>query len=319
MGLNKELYKQILDSGLDAGSATAKALLRGGPKAVDELNSLFAKLDMTASMVADDTTKVMYNGGESAIQGFMDGIMAQDEALRLEAEKIANTFTGQFQITMNTADTNIDAMIASIKAQQTTLETTARSLATAFNAAFTSALTTSIAANQTAVTPFVVDAKKLAEINQKIANAEQYKANMQKLGNWAAFAGASAKLDQYYAERKKIQGLATGGYISGSGTNTSDSIPAMLSNGEFVMRAAAVQKFGAGFMSAINSGRVPAFASGGAVGTSRIISGGNNKTVINNKYEINVRTGIGDPAAIGKQVVSAIAAYEKTSGRTIIG
>jgi hypothetical protein len=319
MGLNKELYKQILDSGLDAGSATAKALLKGGPKAVEELNSMFAKLDMTASMVADDTTKVMYDGGETAIQGFMDGIMAQDEALRLEAEKIANTFTGQFQITMNTADTNIDAMIASIKAQQATLETTAKSLATAFNAAFTSALTTSIAANQTAVTPFVVDAKKLAEINQKIANAEQYKANMQKLGKWAEFAGATAKLDQYYAERKKIQGLATGGYISGSGTATSDSIPAMLSNGEFVMRAAAVQKFGAGFMSAINSGRVPAFASGGAVGTSRIVSGGNNKTVINNKFEINVRTGIGDPAAIGKQVVSAIAAYEKTSGRTIIG
>lgn len=319
MGLNRELYKQILDSGLDAGSATARALLKGGPKAVTELNNMFAKLDMTASMVADDTTKVMFDGGESAIQGFMDGIMAQDEALRLEAEKIANTFTSQFQITMNTADTNIDAMIASIKAQQATLETTARSLATAFNAAFTGALTTAIATNQAAATPFVVDAKKLAEINQKIANAEQYKAKMERLGRWAEFAGASAKLDQYYAERRNIQGLATGGFISGKGTATSDSIPAMLSNGEFVMRAAAVQKFGTGFMSAINSGRVPAFASGGAVGVSRIATGGNNKTVIHNKFEINVRTGIGDPAAIGKQVVSAIAAYEKTSGRTIIG
>lgn len=319
MGLNKELYKQILDSGLDAGSATAKALLKGGPKAVEELNSMFAKLDMTASMVADDTTKVMFDGGESAIQGFMTGIMAQDEALRLEAEKIANTFTGQFQLTMNTADTNIDAMIASIKAQQTTLEATAKSLATAFNSAFTGALTTAIATNQAAVTPFVVDAEALSAINKKIAAAEQYKANMQRLGKWAEFAGATAKLDQYYAERKKIQGLATGGYISGGGTATSDSIPAMLSNGEFVMRAAAVQKFGAGFMSAINSGRVPAFATGGAVGVSRIASGGGGKTVINNKYEINVRTGIGDPAAIGKQVVSAIAAYEKTSGRQIIG
>jgi len=37
---------------------------------------------------------------------------------------------------------------------------------------------------------------------------------------------------------------ATGGYISGPGTATSDNIPAMLSNGEFVVRAAAVSQPG---------------------------------------------------------------------------
>lgn len=55
------------------------------------------------------------------------------------------------------------------------------------------------------------------------------------------------------------------GRITGPGTSTSDSIPAMLSDGEWVIRAAAVDKYGDSFMAAINSGRFhPAgFAKGG--------------------------------------------------------
>lgn len=56
---------------------------------------------------------------------------------------------------------------------------------------------------------------------------------------------------------------AAGGYISGPGTGTSDSIPARLSNGEYVVRAAAVDRYGVDMLHAINSMR---FASGGLVG-----------------------------------------------------
>jgi hypothetical protein len=52
---------------------------------------------------------------------------------------------------------------------------------------------------------------------------------------------------------------ASGGLIRGPGTGTSDSIPAMVSNGEFVMRAAAVQRYGPQFFHALN------FADGGMV------------------------------------------------------
>lgn len=65
---------------------------------------------------------------------------------------------------------------------------------------------------------------------------------------------------------KKIGGHATGGYITGPGTGTSDSIPAWLSNGEYVMRAAAVRKYGVSFMHRINQNR---FAKGGVVGAAR--------------------------------------------------
>jgi hypothetical protein len=40
--------------------------------------------------------------------------------------------------------------------------------------------------------------------------------------------------------------------VSGPGTGTSDSIPAMLSNGEYVIRAAAVQSVGTSFLDGIN-------------------------------------------------------------------
>ena len=56
---------------------------------------------------------------------------------------------------------------------------------------------------------------------------------------------------------------ATGGAISGPGTGTSDSIPAMLSNGEFVMNAASVKKYGTPMMHSINAGK---YAAGGGVG-----------------------------------------------------
>ncbi|MFI8739578.1 tape measure protein [Stutzerimonas zhaodongensis] len=62
--------------------------------------------------------------------------------------------------------------------------------------------------------------------------------------------------------------FATGGYIRGPGTGTSDSIPALLSNGEYVIRAAAVRKLGLPNLDWINKGLpIPRFADGGMVGT----------------------------------------------------
>ena len=58
-----------------------------------------------------------------------------------------------------------------------------------------------------------------------------------------------------------LKNLARGGFVSGSGTSTSDSIPAMLSNGEFVVKASAVGTYGVDFLNAINQQKVGAFTS----------------------------------------------------------
>ncbi|CAJ0894779.1 hypothetical protein R76727_04561 [Ralstonia mannitolilytica] len=68
-------------------------------------------------------------------------------------------------------------------------------------------------------------------------------------------------------------GFASGGYVTGPGTSTSDSIPARLSHGEYVVNAHAVSRLGLSFLDAINGlsagprvagGRL-AFAAGGLV------------------------------------------------------
>ncbi|RQU14187.1 hypothetical protein DF152_17110 [Burkholderia cenocepacia] len=61
--------------------------------------------------------------------------------------------------------------------------------------------------------------------------------------------------------------LADGGHVAGPGTGTSDSIPAMLSNGEYVVNAASTAKY-RGLLESINRGQMSHFATGGYVGSS---------------------------------------------------
>jgi len=67
---------------------------------------------------------------------------------------------------------------------------------------------------------------------------------------------------------------ATGGLIRGPGTGTSDSIPARLSDGEFVVRASQTAKH-LDLLRAINDGKIAAFATGGLVGDGPAIRAAN--------------------------------------------
>lgn len=64
--------------------------------------------------------------------------------------------------------------------------------------------------------------------------------------------------------------FASGGSVDGPGTGTSDSIPAMLSNGEYVLNAQAVDRLGVPFLNGLNTGRLRGFASGGLVGSGGV-------------------------------------------------
>ena len=77
-----------------------------------------------------------------------------------------------------------------------------------------------------------------------------------------------------------IMQKANGGPVFGAGTGTSDSIPAMLSNGEYVINAKAVRRLGLPLLNALNNG----YAIGGVVS-----SGGGSGAVVefNNYGDIN--------------------------------
>lgn len=134
-------------------------------------------------------------------------------------------------------------------------------------------------------------------------------------------------------------GFAGGGAVFGAGTSKSDSILARLSNGEFVIQAAAVRKFGLGFFDMLNRGLLPAFkgfsaggfvdslnrsmaipryASGGLVGAALGGGAGAMKSFdlhIHNGGETRVFQGVMAPA----EVATAMQKFAVQSARSSAG
>ena len=108
-----------------------------------------------------------------------------------------------------------------------------------------------------------------ADVAAKIAS---YSRGHGKIGDIPAFKPTKAEIAayaRYLADNPDAH--ADGGLISGPGTGTSDSISARLSDGEYVVKAAAVKKYGTGFLQRVNQmrlaggGLVRKFAGGGPV------------------------------------------------------
>lgn len=76
-----------------------------------------------------------------------------------------------------------------------------------------------------------------------------------------------------FGKYKQYGKYASGGLIVGPGSGTADRIPIMASNREFMMRAAAVDYYGAGTMAALNGMRIPRSVISQSVATSRAASG----------------------------------------------
>jgi hypothetical protein len=113
--------------------------------------------------------------------------------------------------------------------------------------------------------------------------------------------------------------FASGGYVGGTGSDRSDNIPAMLSPGEYVVNAASVRKYGAGFFGALNSNSrgavdtdsgLPGFGFGSFIsGVFKSVTGFLKKGV---RFVVSGITGTieglmsGDPMAIASVVSSFI-------------
>ncbi len=135
--------------------------------------------------------------------------------------------------------------------------------------------------------------QKIADIKQEMLNLKSAAAELEDMPvsvkmDDAALQAVQAKLDKLASKEIIIkvgaqydfsqpytlqdpgpapQKFASGGLIRGPGTGTSDSIPALLSNGEYVIRAAAVRKLGKNALDLLNRGiPIPRFADGGLVG-----------------------------------------------------
>ena len=91
---------------------------------------------------------------------------------------------------------------------------------------------------------------------------------------WMAWGASGVVAAQMTAARGAAMAFASGGPVRGAGTGTSDSIPTMLSNGEYVINADAAAQIGLPTLNAINSGNLPKYADGGEVGGAGVSIGG---------------------------------------------
>ncbi|MET3578205.1 hypothetical protein ABID19_001222 [Mesorhizobium robiniae] len=140
--------------------------------------------------------------------------------------------------------------------------------------------------------------KKLSEVKGASGEGGLFGGLLGFVGNLFGFsAGGEVKADSWAGLR-----LAGGGGVRGPGTSTSDSIPAMLSDGEYVVNAAATAKHRP-LIEAINADRLVAFARGGGVGddgkAARLWRAANQNAApaINISTNVTVNAQGGDPAA----------------------
>jgi hypothetical protein len=88
-GLSNDALKQLVDAGVEAGGATATALVQGGQAAVNEVNSLTAQIGSAADDLGTSTARQFFQAGVDQAQGLVNGLQAQSAALESQAAQIA--------------------------------------------------------------------------------------------------------------------------------------------------------------------------------------------------------------------------------------
>ena len=100
LGLRGDLYKQIAEAGVDAGGATAAALLQGGKGAVASANDLQRQIANASAGLGNTAAKNMYQAGVDAAQGLVNGLLAKTKALDAASKKLAAAIVAQIKKTL---------------------------------------------------------------------------------------------------------------------------------------------------------------------------------------------------------------------------
>lgn len=90
-GLNKNLLRQIIDMGPDAGLAYANTLDSSTTATISQINSLQSQIDKTATDIGNTAADVMYDSGKNASKGFLAGLQSQEAAIEQLMTKIAKS------------------------------------------------------------------------------------------------------------------------------------------------------------------------------------------------------------------------------------
>jgi TP901 family phage tail tape measure protein len=231
-----------------------------GPEAVLRVQAFNNQLERTR--LVTDQLAPLWNGiGESfgtALQAMVTGAQSWRAAMAGLFRQVANAFLQQIVIQPFQQWVAMQARMLALKLGFLQQEQAVEKAATAQSVAMKSAETT---------------AKVSMDAAQAGSGAAASQAAIPVVGPGLAIAAMAAMVAAVMALMSKVKKFASGGLVTGPGTATSDSIPARLSAGEYVVRAAAVQRVGVAFLDALNGLRTPpawdgqrlAFAAGGLV------------------------------------------------------
>ncbi|WP_337072649.1 hypothetical protein [Aeromonas veronii] len=231
-----------------------------GPDAVIRVQAWRNELERT-KLVVDELAPLWNRIGESfgnALQGMVTGAQSFREALSNLFRQVADAFLQQMVIQPFQEWVETQARMLALKLGFVKQEQAIEQAASAQSVAQKSAETT---------------AKVSMDAAQAGAGAAASQASIPIAGPALAIAAMAAMVAAVMALLGGIKKFAAGGFVTGPGTATSDSIPARLSAGEYVVRAAAVRQVGVAFLDSINGlsagprfkGGELAFAAGGLV------------------------------------------------------
>ena len=200
---------------------------------------------------------------QAAVDAKQEEIKKEQELAATEDERHQNRLKALEAQRVAQIQANGDIM-KGFQSQQAALEQISGMSGTAFSGITEGFATVDIEANKVGASAAAVNyllANPKATVEQAIAEGRKYmESKAQNPGEKFTSVGGS------YSNKKTISSdspkYASGGYISGAGGPKADLIPARLSNGEYVVQASAVDRYGVGMMESINEQR---FADGGIV------------------------------------------------------
>jgi hypothetical protein len=231
-----------------------------GPDAVTRVQAWRNELERT-KLVVDEMAPVWNRIGESfgeALNNMLTGAQTWRTALSNLFRQVADAFLQQVVIQPFQQWVAMQARMLALKLGFIEQEQVADAAAGAATVAQKTTETTAVVS---------MNAAKAG------SGAAASQASIPYAGPALAIIAMVAMVAAVMALLRGVKKYASGGVVTGPGTSTSDSIPARLSSGEYVVRAAAVRQVGVAFLDSINGlssgprfrGGELAFAAGGMV------------------------------------------------------
>jgi hypothetical protein len=101
--LDPKLFAQLVEAGVEAGGATAQALVDGGQATVTELNSLFKEIDEVGGKLGEEVATNLYGKGIDLANGLLAGIRSRQSEFELAAKAMALAFSNAFKADLDIA------------------------------------------------------------------------------------------------------------------------------------------------------------------------------------------------------------------------